>query len=288
MENVVSLTYAAAPQNKELPMPLASIVPLLICLLFALPCTEARAAAAADGRAILERQRDLHETSSATSTVVMILADNTGNKKQREFKTWKKTMTDGLARTLMVFSAPADLAGTALLSWETEDALASQWLYMPSTGKMQRVASSSKADFFMGTDFTYEDMEPDDLEQYTMTLTGSADVDGQDCHVIEVVPANETKARESGYGKRVFYVRKDITFTVKIEYHDPRGRLVKVQTAHDLENVRGDMWIARKTLMNNLRAKHQTLMGLAAFAVDASIDDEVFTELYVTQGRALQ
>jgi hypothetical protein len=40
--------------------------------------------------------------------------------------------------------------------------------------------------------------------------------------------------------------------------------------------------------MDNLRAKHRTLMGLAAFEADAAIDDEVFTELYVTQGRALQ
>ncbi|WP_028586627.1 outer membrane lipoprotein-sorting protein [Desulfocurvus vexinensis] len=258
------------------------------CLFLALGPAPALADAKAEGRAILERQRDLHETSSATSTVVMILADNAGNKKQREFKTWKKTMDDGLARTLMAFTAPADLAGTALLSWETGDGQAKQWLYMPATGKMQRVASSSKADFFMGTDFTYEDMEPDDLDQYDMTLTGSAELDGQDCHIVEVTPATEAKAKESGYGKRVFYVRKDITFTVKIEYHDPRGRLVKVQTAHDLENVRGQMWIARKTLMNNLRAKHQTLMGLAAFEVDAAIDDAVFTERYVMEGRPLQ
>jgi outer membrane lipoprotein-sorting protein len=278
----------AALLKKERYMPLATIASILACFFLALPCTPARADAQAEGRAILERQRDLHETSSATSTVVMILADKAGNKKQREFRSWKKTMSDGLARTLMVFTAPADLSGTALLSWETGDGLANQWLYMPATAKMQRVASSSKADFFMGTDFTYEDMEPDDLDQYVMTLTGSADVDGQDCHVIEVVPATPEKAKESGYGKRVFHVRKDITFTVRIEYHDPRGRLVKVQTAHDLENVRGDMWIARKTLMDNLRAKHRTLMGLAAFEVDAAIDDEVFTELYVTQGRALQ
>jgi len=239
-------------------------------------------------REIMERQKKLHETSSETSTVVMLLVDKGGHKKQREIKSWNKTMADGLSRSLMVFSAPQDLAGTALLSWELENQQAKQWLFMPATGKLQRVAASSKADYFMGTDFTYEDMEPDDLNQFDMALTGSVELDGQDCHVIEVTPATEAKRKESGYGKRVFTVRKDITFTVKIEYFDPRGRLLKVQTARDLENVRADMWMARKTLMDNLREKHKTLMGLVSRDVDAAIDDEVFNEHFVTEGRPLQ
>lgn len=239
-------------------------------------------------RDILENQRNLHSTKSETATVVMLLVDKDGSKKKREMRTWSKTMPDGLVRSLMVFSAPEDLAGTALLNWELQDEQAKQWLYMPAVGKMQRVASSSKADAFMGTDFTYEDMEPDDLDQFEMTLAGSVELDGQDCHVIEVTPATEAKRQESGYSKRVLTVRKDINFTVKTEYYDPRGRLLKVQTAHDLENVQGDMWIARKTLMNNLRAKHQTLMGIVSRNVNIDIPDDTFTERFVTEGSPLQ
>ncbi len=239
-------------------------------------------------REIMERQQKLHEAASEKATVVMLLVDRSGSKKKREIRTWKKTMDDGLRRSLMVFAAPEDLAGTALLSWELEGEQAKQWLYMPATGKMQRVASSSKADYFMGTDFTYEDMEPDDLDKFEVSLTGSAQLDGQDCWVIEVVPATDAARKESGYGKRVFTVRKDINFTVKVEYFDPRGRPLKVQTAHDLENVEGAMWIARKTLMDNTRAKHQTLMGIVSREAGAAIPDEVFTERYVTEGRPLQ
>ncbi len=245
-------------------------------------------AEAPTARQIMEDQQRLHTTASETSTIVMLMVDNAGDKKKREMRNWKKTMDDGLSRSLIAFIQPADIAGTALLSWEDKDGQSKQWLYLPASGKMQRVANNSKTDSFMGTDFAYEDMEIDDLDQYDMVLAGEAELDGQACRVIEVTPATEAKRRESGYGKRVFFVRKDITFVVKIEYYDPRGRLTKVQTAHDLENVRGDMWMARKSLMDNTCARHKTLMGIVSRQVDAQIDDEVFSQRFILEGRHTQ
>ena len=241
-----------------------------------------------DVRRIMEDQQRLHQSDSETATLVMVLVDKGGDKKQRVMRSWKKKMADGLSRTLMAFTEPADIAGTALLSWELADGTGKQWLFLPAMGKMQRVSNSARTDSFMGTDFTYEDMAMDDLDQFDLALTGEADVDGQACYVIEVVPATETERRESGYSKRVFHVRKDILFTVKVEFHDPRGRLIKVQTAHDLERVSGDMWMARKSLMDNQRARHKTLMGIVASHKDAAIDDEVFSERFVLEGRHMQ
>lgn len=256
---------------------------LLQVLLFGLAASVAWAQGP-DARTIMTEQQRLHQAPVETATVVMILVDKGGAKKQRVMRTWKKKMDDGLTRSLTVFTEPADIEGTALLNWELPDGGAKQWLFLPAMGKMQRVSSSSRTDYFMGTDFTYEDLEADDLDQFDMVLAGEAEVDGQSCHVIEVTPATEAKRRESGYGKRVFTVRKDILFTVKIEFFDPRGRLLKVQTAHELENVSGQMWMARKSLMDNQRTRHKTLMGVVARQTDAVVDDEVFTERSVLEG----
>lgn len=253
---------------------------LALCLVF-----QCGWAAEPTGREIMEKQKRLHEAASERSSLVMILVDRKGEKKQRVVRSFKKTGADGLARSLLLFTEPADLDGTSILSLETAPGKVAQWLYLPAAGKLQRIAARAKTDYFMGTDLTYEDMEADDLENFALQLAGSAEVDGQDCWVVEAAPASDAVRRKSGYSKRVFYVRKDITFTVKVEFFDRRGRAVKTQTNHDLQQVRGDMWVAKKSLIDNARARHKTLVGLAAFEVDVELPDEIFTERFVADGR---
>ena len=245
-------------------------------------------AAESTGRQIMERQKELHEAASERSSLVMVLVDRKGGKKTRVVRSFKKTLGSGLARSLMVFTEPADLDGTSILSVETEPGKGSQWIYLPASKKLHRLASRAKTDYFMGTDLTYEDMETDDLESFELKLTGSSQVDGQDCWVVEAVPATDAKRKKSGYSKRIFHVRKDITFTLKVEFFDRRGRPVKTQTSHALEKVRGNMWVARKVLVDNSRSKHKTLLGLATFEVDVDLPDEIFTERFVAAGRRPQ
>lgn len=266
-------------------MPVVRFLMAIVAICLSLQCAWA---AEPTAREIMEKQQKLHEAASERSSLVMILVDRKGGKKKRVVRSFKKNTADGLGRSLLLFTEPADLDGTAILSVETEPGKGSQWIYLPATKKMQRVASRVKTDYFMGTDLTYEDMETDDLENYDLTLTGTSQVDGQDCWVIEAQPATDAQRKESGYSKRIFHVRKDITFTVKVEFFDRRGRAVKTQTNHDLENVQGDMWVARKSLIDNKRARHKTLVGLAAFEVDVDLPDEIFTERFVADGRRPQ
>jgi len=256
---------------------------LLLLLLFC-PAAHAEELTA---RQIMERQKELHEFASQKSTMVMILVDSKGEKKKRILRSYKKTPHGGLARSLLIFTEPADLEGTSTLAVETEPGQVSQWLYLPASKSMQRVTSSAKSDYFMGTDFTYEDMESDNLDNYDFTQAGDQTVDGQDCWTIEALP-RPAKAKESGYSKRIFTVRKDIFFTVRIEFFDRRGRSIKTQTNHDLKNVSGQSWVANKTLVDNTRAKHKTLVGLAALETDIPLDDEIFTESFVSSGRRPQ
>jgi hypothetical protein len=137
----------------------------------------------------------------------------------------------------------------------------------------------------MGTDFTYEDLQPDAIENYRYHLLPPEQVNHSDCHVIEIKPATEEKKKESAYSKRVVWVRKDILFTIKIEFYDRRGRLLKTQSNHDLAPLTGEAWAAEKTLMVNHRTDHKTLMGVKSREINASIDDEVFSERYLLSDR---
>lgn len=240
------------------------------------------------GRRIMDLVKEAHDVKNDTADIVMLIIDKKGNKKKRLLKRYFKEFKNGLKRSLIVFREPKDIAGTALLTWELDGGRSKQWLYLPGQKKLQRMASNSLKSYFMGTDLTYEDLMPDEIDDYTYTLTREETLDGNACYVIEITPGTEEKAKISGYSKRVVFVRKDILFTVKIDFYNQRGRLLKTQTNHDLEKLDGDAWTANKTLITRYKKNHKTLMGIKNRKTDIVLKDAVFTENFILSGKYLQ
>jgi len=240
------------------------------------------------GRQIVELQKERHAVKTDTADIVMLLVDRRGNKKHRLIQRYGKEYENGPRRTLIVFKEPKDIAGTAFLTWELEGGKSKQWLYLPAQKRMQRIAGQSGKGAFMGTDFTYEDLQPDAIQNYNYSLLDPGKVDKADCYVIEITPATKEKQKESAYSRRVVWVRKDIVFTVKIEFYDRRGRLFKTQTNHDLVNIEGTVWMAKKSLMSNHKKRHKTLMGVKERKINVFIDDSVFTERFILSGKHIR
>jgi len=240
------------------------------------------------GRRIMDLVKERHDVKNDTADVIMLIIDKKGNKKKRFIKRYTKELDNGLTRSLIVFREPKDIEGTALLTWELEGGQSKQWLYLPGAGKLQRMARSSLKSYFMGTDLTYEDLMPDQMDDYAYTTTGEDVLNGHDCHVVAITPGTEEKAKASGYSKRVVYVRKDILFTVKIDFYDKRGRLLKTETNHDLEKLDGDAWTAKKVLIIRHKKNHKTLMGVKNQRSDTILSDALFSENFILSGKYLQ
>lgn len=241
------------------------------------------------GREIMEKQKERHKVKSESAVETMLLVDKNNNQEKRQVKRYAKEVGKDLHRYLVVFMSPADIKGTALLTWEQKGRENDQWLYLPAQKKMQRIAKGSKKNYFMGTDFTYEDMEPEDINNfhYTVLRTENINHDGKnyECYVIEAVPANEAKKQESGYSKRILWIEKKNLLTLKGEFYDRRDRLQKTQTCHELENVGGTVWRAKKTLMHHHEKNHKTITGVITRQINTPIDDSVFTERFILSGR---
>jgi hypothetical protein len=257
-----------------------------------LGCSAMLCAEEMTGRQIMEKQEELQKVDSEYGEELMLIKDiKSGSQEKREARRYAKDTPEGLGRSMFAFLSPADIAGTAVLTWEqeTDD---DQWLYMPATKKMQRIASGSKKNYFMGTDFTYEDMEPEDIENfnYTVVKTETLSVDGEDhlCWVIESVPANSEKKKKSGYAKRMMWIDQERFVTLKVEFYDRRRRLIKTQTVYEVGNVTGTVWRAKKTLMDNVSKSSQTLTMVTSRKVNEPMEDEVFTERFIVTGKHTQ
>ena len=216
--------------------------------------------------------------------LLMRLVSKTGEVKERRLIRYTLTGPDTLSKILIRFLAPRSLEKTGLLTWEALNGDDDQWLYLPATRKVKRVAASGKSHRFMGTDFAYEDMHPESVRLHRYELVGSQTVEGQDCHVIEAVPATERQAADSGYSKRKVWVRKDNYFTVKREYYDRKGKLEKVGTERKLVQVTGTVWRAAELEMHDVEAGTRTILVVESRAVDKGLKESLLTETGLTQG----
>jgi hypothetical protein len=239
-------------------------------------------------REVIDEQARRHKLTHETTVMTVTLIDRKGFRDERTLRRLDKDRGNDLVSSLTIFDAPSDVKGTALLTRENEGKPNDQWLYFPSQRRLQRIAQARRNGYFMGTDFTYEDMDPESIDNYAYRHVRSETLDGMDCFVIEAVPANEKQRRSSGYGRRLLWIRKDIFFTVRIEYFDRRNKLIKTQVNSELENLQGDVWRAGKSFVDNLAKHHQTEVVATSRDMETELPESTFTDRNLLTGRYMK
>jgi hypothetical protein len=181
----------------------------------------------------------------------------------------------------MVFDSPADIRGTAFLTWEHDDPAKEddKWLYMPALKKVRRISGSSKKEYFMGSDFTYDDMGDRNVDEDIHTLRGEESVNGHDCWKIESVPVDP----EDAYTHKHVYVDKAVHIVVKAEYFDKDG-LLKVYQAFDVQQKDG-FWTVVRSEMDNQARNHKTILELGDIQYNKGIKDHIFKVSAIQRGR---
>ena len=260
----------------------ACLLPLWAAALLA--GTLASPAAAETGVDIMKEQAKRHMTRSEETRSKVTLVDPSGKQKERELVTIAKRGDDGLSKILLKFLSPSDIRNTGLLTWEQPgDKDDDQWLFLPATKSVKRIASSSKKNAFMGTDLAYEDLRPENLESHTYTVLREESLDGKPCWVIEAVPSTDKEKVESGYGKRLFWVRKDLYVTVQTDFYNRSDKLFKRATFSDLANVEGDLWRAKTVRVETLDRKTATVWTTVEQKVNQEVDDNLLTQQGLTR-----
>lgn len=229
------------------------------------------------GTEIMTKVHDRENGKSSIIESTMLLVNDKGQTKERSVRAVGKEYGD-LSKSMIRFLSPADVKGTGFLIWENADRDDDQFLYLPALKQdPRRISSSEKSSRFMGTEFTYEDLENRKVDKDDHKLSREEKLDGKQVYVVESIP---TKGSDSQYGKLISWVRSDIWIPVKIEFYDKNGALLKVLTVKRLEQIQG-IWTTMESLMDNVRDKKQTKLTLDKVQYNADIPDEYFTERYL-------
>lgn len=272
---IKSLKYKS--QKKKL---ISSFTALILASIF----TQTTAKENITGSEIIKKQIKLHRTKTEYEFQKMILIDTDGSKEVRDIKRYTKDYGGHKYKALVSFIGPATIKGTAILTWMNGSSNSSQWMYFPALKKIQRIATTSKKSYFLGTDYTYEDLELEKVENFSYKILNIEFCNTKKqhkCYFIEAIPSSKVKYKKSAYKRRVMAIRSDIFITINTKYFDKRDRLIKTQFSSDWYKVGKNAWRAKKTLMINHKTNHKTLIGSVDLKINQIINDKIFSKNYI-------
>ncbi len=229
---------------------------------------------------IMERNFIVSKVLDSNSDATFTLINKSGQERVRKVFGTTKLEDNGIDSMRMTrFMSPPDVKGTVSLLIEHADRDDDIWVYLPELKKVRRLVSSNKKDSFLGTDFSYADVIGYKVEEWNYKLLKEDVLDAQPCYVVEATPKTETVKSNTGYSKRISWIRKDNKMTVKAEFWDETGQMLKTSTFTDIQLVdqKRDNWQAMRLETSNVQTGHRTIIRFENFKVNQQVKNEYFT-----------
>lgn len=149
------------------------------------------------------------------------------------------------------------MAGTSFLFKEKVGGRDDMWLYIPALKRTRRIVGKARQGRFLGSDFTYADIEARELKSSSYKREADASIGRFGCYVITATPK---ASADSQYSKIVAWVRKDNFVAIRLKMFDRQGRLLKKLFVRRLGKGRQGRPVVKETRMVNVQDRSSTLM----------------------------
>jgi len=224
-----------------------------------------------DPRAIVEEVQKRSNVASQRYEGLLQVFDDRGTVSDKQW-TLERIGSHGNSRVILSFSAPAEVKGVALLVVNHPDRASDQWMWTPAIARDRRIALQDRSTRFFGTDFSFEDLEERDVDQFEYELLGDDTIDGAPSWKIQSTPR---ESKSSQYTRSIVWIRKETYTFARIE-NFIRDEVVRRLDYTDLQNVQG-IWTARRLEMTDLRRKSRTRLTLQNLQYNVSLNPDDFT-----------
>jgi outer membrane lipoprotein-sorting protein len=229
------------------------------------------AASAQDVRQIVDEAQRRSAASSQRYEGLLQVFEAKGKVSDKRW-TLERLGSHGTSKAILRFTAPPEVKGVALLIVNHPDRASDQWMWTPAIERDRRIALQDRSTRFFGTDFSFEDLEERDVNQYDYQLLGDETVDGAACWRIQSVPKER---KSSQYTRSIVWIRKDNYAFARIESYI-KDVAVRRLDYSDIQNVQG-IWTARRLEMTDLRRGSRTRLTLDKLQYNAPMREEDFT-----------
>jgi hypothetical protein len=227
--------------------------------------------AADNARQIVEEAQRRTEAKSQRYEGLLQVFDAKGKVADKRW-TFERLGSHGNSKAVLRFTAPPEVKGVALLVVNHPDRASDQWMWTPAIERDRRIALQDRSTRFFGTDFSFEDLEERDVDQYDYVLAGEEPVDGATCWKIESTP-KQTKS--SQYTRSIVWIRKDNYALAQIENY-VKTEVVRRLAYRDIQQVQR-IWTGRTMEMADLRRGSRTRLTLDKLEYNVPLDPDNFT-----------
>ncbi|MCD4813048.1 outer membrane lipoprotein-sorting protein [bacterium] len=232
------------------------------------------------GLKIIENVYNRETGNDMQGDLTMSLINSRGDQRVRKIKQFIKDFGK-MEKKIMFFVSPADVRNTSFMNWGYDEAGKNddQWIYLPALKKVKRISSDSTSDYFMGSDFTYDDLGDRYPTDDTHKLVREEKTGDEDCYVVESISKNE----EYMYSRTVSWIIKDKWISLKKDFYDEDGELLKTLTVKKYDKI-GSYWTILASEMRNVQKDHTTKMELDNVKLDTGLSANKFTERMMKRG----
>ena len=149
--------------------------------------------------------------------------------------------------------------------------------------KTRRIVSSQRSQSFLGSEFSFGDLNVPSLDEFTYALVKEEAAGGEPCYVIDATPKDKAVADAEGYSKKTYWISK-ATYTVrKGLFFDPAGKLLKELNASDVKLLDPEhkRYRAMKMEMVNKQNGRKSVFESEKVTLAKDTNDEFFTTRYL-------
>ena len=228
-----------------------------------------------DADQIISRCRDLTMVGSMSATLSLTITEKNGAIRNRKITLTTKSFSGGLEKRFLKFMEPADVKGTAMLVVDNADIADEMWIYLPALKKTRRIASSEKGKSFMSSEFSNADMSSPPLTDFINRHCAGSGSDNQ--WIIESIPANEEKADEYGYSRKVSYIIMDKYQAKKMEFYNFDGELFKTMEIKSTQPLSDGKYMISNMIANNFGTGRKSEILLSNITEQVKVEDTFFT-----------
>ncbi len=224
-----------------------------------------------DARQIVSEAQKRTSVSSEHYEGLLQVVDAKGKTSEKKWA-YDRIGSHGNSKVVLRFTAPAEVKGVALLIQNHPDRASDQWMWTPAINRDRRIAMQDRRTRFFGTDFSFEDLEERDVEQYDYSMKGDDAVDGDACWKIESKPR---ATKTSQYTRSLLWIRKSNYSYAKIENYTD-SKLIRSILYKDVQQVQS-IWTPRLIEVHDLTRDSRTNLKLDALKYNLPFKEEDFT-----------
>jgi len=206
------------------------------------------------------------------ATMTMTLVNRSGKKSTRRMRSRILEVPGDGDKSMSIFDEPADVKGTASLTYSHAVKPDEQWLYLPALKRVKRISSKNKSGPFMGSEFAFEDISSQEVDKYNYKYLEDAEFDGRPVFKIEAIPAY----KHSGYTRLINWVDQERLVAVKVEYFDRKNAPLKTLVFSEYEQYLDQFWRAGVMQMDNEQTGKSTTLEFSDYKFKTGLTEKDF------------